>query len=161
MPWMIAADQETMELLDAAAEMAAAALEARSRRVDEDGVLKRSVDMSRIKLHTLRSSMHQSPIADYHELPPNDVVRVQGLCRMLIETGELGELDAIWQTLRAYMLRPGTKKPFSGGAQPWSDEDLRKPRVALDPAGGAPDKAELSKPVRKRRKRGAPSEAAG
>lgn len=159
MPWLVVVDEECMELLDAAAEMAAAALAARSRRVDQDGVLKRSADMSRIKLATLRASMHQPPLREFHELPPDDVVSVHNLLDLFRNAQSLGERDAIWKTLRAYMLRPGTKKPFSGGSQPWSDEDLSKPRVAEDTASDAQGSSPVRKPVRKPRKRGAPQKA--
>ena len=143
--WAVFQDEETMELLDAAAEMAAASLAARSRRVDEDGVLRRSSDMSRIKLHTLRQSFHQAPLIEFHELEPNDAVQVYNLCHALREAETLGQRDAIWKTLRTLMLRPGKKKPFSGGSEPWSDPDLPKPGVSRgakrpsSPASDLPD----------------------
>ena len=142
--WAVFQDEETMELLDAAAEMAAAALAARSRRVDEDGVLKRSADMSRIKLQTLRQSFHQAPLIEFHELEPNDAVQVYNLCHALREAETLGERDAIWKALRTLMLRPGKKKPFSGGQKPWGDPDLPKPRVSRCAKGTSSSPSNLS-----------------
>lgn len=159
MPWLLVIDEECMDLLDGAAEMASAALAARSRRVDEDGVIKRSVDMSRIKLETLRQSMHTAPLGDWHDLEPNEVVAVYNLLDMFKASETMGERDAIWKTLRAYMLRPGKEKPFQGGSQPWSDEDLRKPRVADPAKADAPGKAGVRSRVRKRRARDTPPEA--
>lgn len=137
MPWMVVVDQEAMDLLDAAAEMAAAALAARSRRVDEDGVIKRSVDMSRIKLETLRSSLHQPPLAEYSEIAVDEREKILALFRMFLDTPEVGGRAAIWRTLRAYVLRPGSQEPFAGGSQPWGDGDLSVPPMASDPAGSA------------------------
>lgn len=152
--WAVFQDEETMELLDCAAEMAAAALAARSRRVDEDGVLKRSVDMSRIKLQTLRQSFHTAPLIDFNELEPNDIVQVYNLCHALREAETLGARDAIWKTLRSLMLRPGKKKPLSFGEKPWSDPDLPKPAVpsgAESPAASASDVSGVQRKSRNRR----------
>ena len=152
MPWMIVTDEECMELLDGAAEMASAALAARSRRVDQDGALKRSVDMSRVKLETLRASMHTAPLGAFSDLATVDQQAVFRLMKMLMAVEGEGQQNAIWKTLRAYMLRPGTEKPFSGGVRPWSDGDLSKPRVAASPAGSAENAPAVPVRVRKRRK---------
>lgn len=130
MAWFVAYDQEAMELLDAAAEMAAAALAARSRRVDEDGVIKRSVDMGRIKLHSLRAAMHTAPLADYDELPPDVAAAVERAFALFLETDDLHERKTLWRALRAYLLRPGSQEPFAGGEKPWADDDLSGRSVA-------------------------------
>ena len=153
MPWLLVIDEECMDLLDGAAEMASAALAARSRRVDEDGVIKRSVDMSRIKLETLRQSMHTAPLCEWRDLYPAEREAVHRLLDMLWASDSEDQQNAIWKALRAYMLRPGKEKPFSGGSQPWSDEDLRKPRVADPAKADAPGKAGVRSRVRKRRAR--------
>ena len=153
MKWLVVADDECMELLDAAAEMAAAALAARSRRIDQDGVLQRSVDMSRIKIETLRQSMHTAPLGNFSDLEPADSAAVFRLMTMMKAAETPGEHDAIWKTLRAYMLRPGKEKPFAGGERPWADGDLSKPRVASTAKGSSPAEAEMPVPVRKRRPR--------
>lgn len=129
MPWAIFADQEAVDLLDGAAEMAAAALAARSRRIDEDGVLKRSVDMSRIKLATLRSSFRSAPMIEFSEMDQADRETCKIIFRAMLTSPEEREHDALWKALRGLMLRPGPKEPFTLGADPWADEDLPKPNV--------------------------------
>lgn len=124
MVWMIATDTETLDLLDAAAEMASAALAARSKRVDEDGILKRSVDMSRMKLETLRKAFHQSPIVTWEELTEGQKLEFIALCENVLKLEGENERSALYKVIRAFVLRPGTKEPFSGGAKPWSYDDL-------------------------------------
>lgn len=152
MPWAVFFDQEALELLDAAAEMASAALAARSRRVDEDGVLKRSVDMSRIKLETLRASMHQAPLIEYHELEPAQREAFHQMAVLAFSATDPEKADAAWKTLRTFILRPGKKEPFSGGSKPWGDDDLSAPRVARPAKKAETRKAEMSGRVRERRK---------
>lgn len=152
MAWAVFFDQEALELLDAAAEMASAALAARSRRVDEDGVIKRSVDMSRIKLETLRASLHQAPMIEYHELEPDQRAAFHQMAVLAFSATDPEKADAAWKTLRTFILRPGAKEPFSGGSQPWSDADLSAPRVARSAKKAETGKAEMSGRMRKRRK---------
>lgn len=134
MAWAIFTDQEQLDLLDAAAEMAAAALEARSRRIDEDGVLKRSVDMSRIKIHTLRQSFRQAPMAEWHELTEAQRQQVNKLIAVFSAERDERAINAIWIALRAFVLLPGKAVSETGGSEPWSDQDLPKPEVARDTA---------------------------
>lgn len=137
MAWAIFTDQEQLDLLDAAAEMAAAALAARSRRIDEDGVLRRSVDMSRIKLHTLRQAFRQAPMAEYEELSAGDHERAERIIAAWSHAKTEREKNALWQAIRALVLLPGKKEPKTGGAEPWGDDDLPKPEMARDTAASA------------------------
>ena len=137
MAWAIFTDQEQLDLLDAAAEMAAAALAARSRRIDEDGVLRRSVDMSRIKLHTLRQAFRQAPMAEYEELSDEDQRHAGMIIAAWAHAKTDQEKNAVWQAIRAIVLLPGKKEPQTGGAEPWGDDDLPKPEVAGDTARAA------------------------
>lgn len=152
MAWAVFFDEEALELLDAAAEMASAALAARSRRVDEDGVIKRSVDMSRIKLETLRASLHQAPLIEYSELEPQQREAFHQMAVLAFSSSDPEKANAAWKTLRTFILRPGTKEPFSGGAKPWSDADLSAPRVARPAKTPETRKAGVSGRVRKTRK---------
>lgn len=129
MVWAIFADQESIDLLDAAAEMAAAALAARSRRVDQDDVISRSVDMSRIKLATLRAAFHQSPLIEWPELDGRVKAEILNLVSLLIKGQNDVERSAVWHALRAYVLRPGTQEPQTLGSDPWGDDDLPKPAI--------------------------------
>lgn len=130
MPWIIFTDQEQLDLIDAAAEMAAAALAARSRRVDEDNVISRSVDMSRIKLATFRQQVQTAPLVDFSEFSDADRQKFFQMVDMLREVKDGKAADAIWQGLRAIVLRPGKREPFKAGKSPWLDEDLSFPKVA-------------------------------
>lgn len=153
MPWLIATDQETLDLLDAAAEMAAAALFARSKRIDEDGVIKRSVDMSRIKMETLRAQMHQSPMVQYPELTEGQRLDFAALCENFVRfTGE-NERQVLFEQIRLAVNRPGSKEPFARGEKPWSYPDLHKPRVACVAEAGSPD-APIVRRVRRKNRKG-------
>ena len=142
MAWAIFTDQEQLDLLDAAAEMAAAALEVRSRRIDEDGVLRRSVDMSRIKLHTLRQAFRAAPMTEYGELAEAQRERLQQIVQAFATQTDERALNALFQSLRAIVLLPGKSVSKTGGSEPWGDEDLPKPEVARDtaPASRKPPK---------------------
>ena len=129
MPWAVFTDTETLDLIDAAAEMAAAALEARSKRIDEDDVIKRSVDLQRQKIATIRASFNHSPLADFSELPTADRTAVEQLLTLFIHNQGEPERDAIWKTIRDYMLRPGQKIAPTFAAQPRSDGNLPGPSV--------------------------------
>lgn len=137
MAWAIFTDQEQLDLLDAAAEMAAAALAARSRRIDEDGVLRRSVDMSRIKLHTLRQAFRQAPMAEWDELTEVQRQQFHRVIAALSANRDERAYNALFQALRSLVLLPGKKEPQTGGTEPWGDDDLPKPEMARDPAGTA------------------------
>lgn len=161
MVWFVAMDQEALELLDAAAEMAAAALAARSRRVDEDGVLKRSSDMSRIKLETLRAGMHQAPLVRWTELEEGQRLEFLALVSNFLTLEGDAEREALWNVLRAFVLRPGPREPFSGGEKPWKASDLQQPRLACLAEPVAPGAASVQRVPRKRGKGNPSSGASG
>jgi len=143
MVWAVFTDQEALDLLDAAAEMAAAALAARSRRIDEDGVLRRSVDMSRIKLQTAREAFRSAPLGRWSDLSEKDAQAVERLFAAFIGTVDARERNAIWKNLLTYFLRPGPGKSITGGQEPWGDEDLPKPGVRSGAKKPARRKADL------------------
>lgn len=143
MVWAVFTDQEALDLLDAAAEMAAAALAARSRRIDEDGALRRSVDMSRIKLQTAREAFRSAPLTRYGDLDPNSAMEVHSLMTEFLKAEGLSAKNAIWKNLLTYFLRPGPGKPITGGQEPWGDEDLPKPGVRSGAKKPARRKADL------------------
>lgn len=156
MAWLIAGDIEALELLDAAAEMAAAALASRSRRIDEDGVIKRSVDMGRIKLQTLRSSIHQPPMITWPEVDAVGRGKFMAIVAAFADAANDDERQVLFEQIRAFILRPGTKEPFSGGEKPWSDGDLSAPRMAGSTAP-ASQNAPAVRRVRKKNRDGNPS----
>lgn len=129
MPYAIFADQESIDLLDAAAEMMAAALAARSRRVDDDNVISRSVDMSRIKIATLRQQFRTAPLIEFSEFEPDEKTKLFDLFTMLQSDGGESQNDAIFKAIRLLVLRSGKKEPLALGKDPWKDENLSFPRV--------------------------------
>lgn len=129
MPYAIFADQESIDLLDAAAEMMAAALAARSRRVDDDNVISRSVDMSRIKMATLRQQFRRAPLIEFHEFEPEERQKLFDLFAMLHADGGDQQNDAIFKAIRVLVLRSGKKEPLALGKDPWKDENLSFPKV--------------------------------
>lgn len=153
MPWLIVSDVEALELLDAAAEMAASALAARSRRVDQDNILRRSVDMSRRKLHTLRSNIHQPPMITWPEVEDTDREKLFALASILTTSSDEREKEYAFEQIRLSVLRPGKKEPFKGGAQPWQDDDLSGHALA-EPATDAADHAAPMRKVRGKRRQG-------
>lgn len=152
MVWAVFTDQEAVDLLDAAAEMAAAALAARSRRVDEDGVIARSVDMSRLKLATLRQAFRSAPLIEWAEMTPAAQGEFCRLVSILRDGASEKEQAVVWKTLRTLMLRPGSQEPLALGSDPWGDDDLPKPAV---PGGEA---SPAAKPSRVRKVRGKSSD---
>lgn len=149
MVWAIFTDREAVDLLDAAAEMAAAALAARSRRVDEDGVIKRSVDMSRIKLATLRSAFHEGPLIGLAEFAQDELDQFRKFAQLVLESEVPHEQEAAFKAMRSLMLRPGPQKPSPLGSDPWGDDDLPKPAIRAGEGTAASGKADLRKVRRK------------
>lgn len=145
MVWAIFTDREAVDLLDAAAEMAAAALAARSRRVDEDGVIKRSVDMSRIKLATLRSAFQEGPLIDLADFAQDEFTQFRALAKLVLESENPHEQEAAFKAMRSLMLRPGTQEPSTLGSDPWGDDDLPKPAIRGGEGKAASRKADVRK----------------
>ena len=149
MVWAIFTDREAVDLLDAAAEMAAAALAARSRRVDEDGVIKRSVDMSRIKLATLRSAFHEGPLIGLAEFTQDELSQFHALAEIVRTSENAHEQEAAFKAMRSLMLRPGPQEPSTLGSDPWGDDDLPKPAIRGGEGKAASRKAGVRKVRRK------------
>lgn len=98
-------DDEARDLLEAAGEMAHAALKARSARRDPDEIISRSVEMSRIKTQGILHQLRQPPLAKYRQLSPADREQLQKL--LSIDTADFSEDDyeALFGSLRALCLR--------------------------------------------------------
>lgn len=65
-------DDEAADLIEAAAEMSHAALQARAKRVDPDGIISRSVNMSRIKTADVLTQLRMPPLGGFADLSPGD-----------------------------------------------------------------------------------------
>ena len=149
--WAVFTDEEAVDLLDAAAEMAAAALAARSKRVDEDGVIKRSADMSRIKLATLRSAFQSAPLITWDRMDDAQRDAVIRAVSMFNDHHGEAERAALWKTIQSLVLQSGPEEPKTRGSEPWGDDDLPKPAIRAGAADAAPPASALRKVRRKPR----------
>lgn len=61
------ADDESLDLMEAAAEMSIAAMRARSRRADPDGVISASHGMSAVKLREALGELRAPHVKEWHE----------------------------------------------------------------------------------------------
>lgn len=100
----ITMDDETRDLLEAGIEMAHAALGARAKRMDPDGVISRSVEMSKIKCGGALHQLRQPPLADWDELSEEQRQLFEQLIKMFMNAGKKDDLNAIWRKLRAVTL---------------------------------------------------------
>lgn len=99
---IVTMDDEARDLMEAGMEMAHAALEARARRVDPDGVITKSIGMSRIKCADVLRALRQPPLAEFSELPVGDRLKIFDLCALMFQGKSQNELDAYWEAIRAY-----------------------------------------------------------
>lgn len=115
---LLSIDQEARDLLHAASEMAHAALDARARRVDPEGVISRSVNMSRIKMRTVLEQLEAPALPNWSELSEGHKTAFRQAVQLLQEHENDEYADAAYDHLRCVLLdRGGTDKPlppFSG-----------------------------------------------
>ncbi len=97
-------DDEGRDLLEAGVEMAHAALDARARRVDPDGLVSRSVAMSKIKTASLLKCLREPPMAEFSELSAKDKAIARDLMKMFLAATDKQEEELIWRKFRAVTL---------------------------------------------------------
>lgn len=108
---VINVDQESIDLLEAAAEMSMAALSARASRLDPDEVISRSYRMSKFKVEgALRELRRPAPI-DLSKFEEQDAKQFHDLLEAFMASTDAGIRDVIFRKLRASMFRypPGTQ----------------------------------------------------
>jgi hypothetical protein len=108
-------DDEGRDLLEAAGEMAHAALDARAKRRDPDEIISRSVEMSRIKTAQLLDQLRQPPLATWKQL--GDRQRELFLAVMSADFQDWDDQDyeSAFQSIRAICLSRAPHDPAEKG----------------------------------------------
>lgn len=98
-------DEEARDLLQLAAEMMHAALEARARRVDPDGIISNSVQMSRIKLEGVMNDLERPQMSEWKDFTDDEKAQIQALARAISRDDQSDKHALLWPLFRAYVLR--------------------------------------------------------
>lgn len=101
------ADEESVDLMEAAAEMSIAALRARSRRVDPDGVISASHGMSAVKLREALGELRAPHIKEWHEFTQDEKDHWHEALETFLAQKDEGFASAAFKRLRhAGLCRP-------------------------------------------------------
>lgn len=100
----ITMDDETRDLMEAGMDMAHAALAARAKRVDPEGIISRSVEMSKIKCDTALHQLRQPPLAEWSELDDKTKILAEQLIKQFMNARSEDQINAIWRKFRAVTL---------------------------------------------------------
>lgn len=138
---IVTMDDEGRDLMEAGMEMAHAALDARARRVDPDGIISVSVNMSRIKCADILRGLRMPPVATWAQLEPEMRMKIVAAAGLLAATKNEVEAGQLWEALRAYMFVRG---PEPENVQPAPVEDATPPAKPKRPR--RPKKADRSAP---------------
>jgi hypothetical protein len=108
---IVTMDDEAADLMHAGMEMAHAALEARSRRVDPEGIISNSFGMSKVKTRDIMRQLNAPPLCEFHELNPKDRHLVMTLAAALLaeETAEMR--NVIWRKFRLVVFQRSPVQP--------------------------------------------------
>lgn len=101
----ITMDDEAADLLEAAAEMGHAALQARAKRRDPDEIISRSYEMSRIKTSDVIRQLREPPLGAWGVLPEHDQHQVLKLFKIFLDLETLNERNELWKIIRTFVLR--------------------------------------------------------
>jgi hypothetical protein len=119
-------DAEQADLIGAAVDMAAAAMSARARRVDPEGIVSASARMSEIKMRHAISQFDMPPLAAWSDLPA--AFREQAFILMeQIQNAERPEIiERAWRELQAVVIQRGGLFDPSAKAVIDPAEDIRQ-----------------------------------
>lgn len=146
-------DDEARDLLEAAAEMSHAALAARAKRQDPDGIISRSVEMSRIKTADVIRQLSLPPLASWGVMAADDQDQVLKLFALFLEVETIHERNELWKIIRSFTVRRFERDPATCEVTRELSMGVSTPVVAEDAALG---EAEPGKVFRVRRSRTAP-----
>lgn len=104
MPRVLFLDDEQADLLLIGAEIAHQALEARAARVDPDGIISASLNLSRLKLHQVMLQMERKPHPKWHEMEEATRTAILNICHRLIEERQPEGRNAHFEHLCAYLM---------------------------------------------------------
>lgn len=140
-------DDEARDLLEAAAEMAHAALAARAKRRDPDEIISRSVEMSRIKVADVIRQLQLPALGAWGTLTAEDQKQVLDVMRLFIEVETIHERNELWKIIRSFTIRRFERDPATCEVTRELSMGVPSPVVEEDAALGA------SKPGKVRRVR--------
>lgn len=145
---MISVDDESIELMEHAAMALEAALAARARRVDPDGILSRSFEMSRIKTTEVVRQLRRPKPLDWPAYPISGKAQFLKLCRMMTDEQDETIKAMVFEKLRALCFRyPGEPKAQPGG-KTGPEGRIRDITMAADAATAAVGKAAVRPKLR-------------
>ena len=141
----ITCDEEGAALLAAAADMAHAALAARQVRVDPDGVIGKSLEMSRIKTQGLLAQLDGPTLAGWHELTNDQRGGAIAVMKVLISEASVNDKIALWPKLQAYVLLRGATVPVPYSVHARPDGHLPGSKVEKSERAAAQVEADMRK----------------
>lgn len=125
-------DPEQRDLLQASAEMAHAALDARARRVDPDGIISKSVGMSRIKVQNALAQLDLPPMVSWRGMSPDLRIAALETMKALLANPNGDLADAYWNGLQALVIQRDRSAP--GDETPLEDAANRVRHVPMEEA---------------------------
>lgn len=141
----ITCDAEQAALLAAAADMAHAALAARRERVDPEGVLGKSLEMSRIKTEGLLNQLQGPALAEWQDLNADQWKSVLAIMGAIINADSLQTRIALWPKLQAFVLLRGSAIPVTHAVHARPDGYLPGSKVAKSKEAAAEIEAHMRK----------------
>lgn len=116
-------DDETIDLLEAAAIMAEQALAARARRIDPDGVISRSFEMSRIKTADAIRQLRRPKPKVWSEFTDAEKEETNELISIFQATTDARMKDDVGRKLRAALVRYHGSEIVTEHGEPMSQEE--------------------------------------
>lgn len=120
-------DDEGADLMEAGMEMAHAALSARARRIDPDGIISKSVGMSVIKCADILRGLRAPPAATLEQLSLEQYEMLLRAFTAFLETDDMRERGQIWEAIRAIAFTRRQEPKNEGSARVENSAPPRKP----------------------------------
>lgn len=131
---MISVDDESIELMENAAAALEAALAARARRVDPDGILSRSFEMSRIKTTEVVRQLRRPKPLEWPEYSVAQKALFLELCRVMIDEKDEHTKALVFRKIRGNCFRYREEpEAFASGEAP-AQGSIRDITMAADAA---------------------------
>lgn len=150
---VIDVDDETIELLEGAAITLEQALAARARRVDPDGLISRSLEMSRIKTAEALRQFRRGPPLDWSKMDAGHKAAFDELLLVFQASEDEGIKDLAFKKLRSAMFRYSEWPTIENLGEPMSQEEADR-RENADFATDAAANARRVRAVREKQGKG-------
>lgn len=108
---MLLLDDETLELVEAAAEMMDAAMKARQRRFPEDHIIHRTASLQRNKMQMVLQARHRPALRVWTELDKDERADVIKLMQTIAAGEDAALAQSAWAALLAIGLGQSTGEP--------------------------------------------------